>query len=570
MIADSQISPIHLQDRSRFLLSCSLIALCSATAFHGWVFRVPAMELGWRGEDDACYYYVIAKNLVAGNGFTFDGLNRTNGFHPLWLGVTAVIFGGASDDSVALRSVYVLQWLLYAVSAVGVAVLARAAMGKAGAVAAMLLFQLLPSISVSMLNGMETVLAVALVVGAFCYLNRIVAKDCAPSRLQIMLMSLLAAGSMLARLECGLIVLVIAFVFRRRWPKIRSSRWMQFVALSTAPLLAWLLFSQVHFGSITPVSGMIKRAGAMAIAARMWGSGDYLGLLNRVFELRVPSDGLAVISLSQFGIEFHAGITRAIGFVCLLAPLAVPGVRRRLGPAISAIMVFSLLIVVAGKVLFFGRPMPMYYLVPLFITFPIAFPLLFAALLPRIGGSAAPESKKSRFLSLRLARPVGVAIMTPFVLGAMARQQLHEQHRILTRQDGYFDSVYAAARWVNENTRPSDTVAAWNAGIIGFYSGRRVVNLDGYVNSVSYARQLTSHSRDLEKLIAGLQVGVLVDRISDGQSPLDRAPELAGHWREVARVEARRPNGLNGGFCAYAPVDSTAGMMRDAIDIPLD
>ena len=35
--------------------------------------------------DDTFYYLQIARNIVDGNGPSFDGINNTNGFHPLWL-----------------------------------------------------------------------------------------------------------------------------------------------------------------------------------------------------------------------------------------------------------------------------------------------------------------------------------------------------------------------------------------------------------------------------------------------------------------------------------------------------
>jgi len=35
--------------------------------------------------DDAFYYFTIARNIAAGNGITFDGLSPTNGFHPLYV-----------------------------------------------------------------------------------------------------------------------------------------------------------------------------------------------------------------------------------------------------------------------------------------------------------------------------------------------------------------------------------------------------------------------------------------------------------------------------------------------------
>ena len=44
--------------------------------------------------DDAFIYFVIARNLAAGRGATFDGLQPTNGFHPLWALRLVPFFGG--------------------------------------------------------------------------------------------------------------------------------------------------------------------------------------------------------------------------------------------------------------------------------------------------------------------------------------------------------------------------------------------------------------------------------------------------------------------------------------------
>jgi len=35
--------------------------------------------------DDAYYYLQISRNIALGNGSTFDGIGKTNGYHPLWL-----------------------------------------------------------------------------------------------------------------------------------------------------------------------------------------------------------------------------------------------------------------------------------------------------------------------------------------------------------------------------------------------------------------------------------------------------------------------------------------------------
>jgi hypothetical protein len=46
----------------------------------------------WFDSDDAFYYYKVAINFIGGHGFTFDGLNLTNGFQPLWMIICLLIF----------------------------------------------------------------------------------------------------------------------------------------------------------------------------------------------------------------------------------------------------------------------------------------------------------------------------------------------------------------------------------------------------------------------------------------------------------------------------------------------
>jgi hypothetical protein len=45
------------------------------------------------------------------------------------------------------------------------------------------------------------------------------------------------------------------------------------------------------------------------------------------------------------------------------------------------------------------------------------------------------------------------------------------------------DESYLAARWLSENLPDDATVGSWNAGVLGYYAKRRVVNLDGLINS---------------------------------------------------------------------------------------
>jgi hypothetical protein len=60
----------------------------------------------------AFYYFQIARNVAHGLGPTFDGIHRTNGFHPLWLAILTPVFGLCAGDVLPLRIVAGLAALL--------------------------------------------------------------------------------------------------------------------------------------------------------------------------------------------------------------------------------------------------------------------------------------------------------------------------------------------------------------------------------------------------------------------------------------------------------------------------
>ena len=52
----------------------------------------------WFSRDDAFYYFKVAQNITGGLGSTFDGINLTNGYHPLWMVICIPIFALARFD----------------------------------------------------------------------------------------------------------------------------------------------------------------------------------------------------------------------------------------------------------------------------------------------------------------------------------------------------------------------------------------------------------------------------------------------------------------------------------------
>lgn len=52
----------------------------------------------WFTRDDAYYYFKVAQNITEGKGSTFDGINPSNGYHPLWMMICIPVFFFARYD----------------------------------------------------------------------------------------------------------------------------------------------------------------------------------------------------------------------------------------------------------------------------------------------------------------------------------------------------------------------------------------------------------------------------------------------------------------------------------------
>ncbi|MBI5945286.1 MAG: hypothetical protein HY864_13020 [Chloroflexi bacterium] len=97
------------------LLFSAIISIHLYAAFSD-AFNLPNF---WFSRDDAYYYFKTAQNISLGLGSTFDGINLTNGYHPLWMLVCIPIFYLARFDLILpLRVLLIAIGLLNAVSAV--------------------------------------------------------------------------------------------------------------------------------------------------------------------------------------------------------------------------------------------------------------------------------------------------------------------------------------------------------------------------------------------------------------------------------------------------------------------
>jgi len=88
---------------------CGRLILYAFREMEAVVSRIP---------DDTGYFYKIALNVALGKGLTFDGINQTNGFQPLWLYMLLPLAWAMREAPVDL---YLRAALIYQLSLVAIA-----------------------------------------------------------------------------------------------------------------------------------------------------------------------------------------------------------------------------------------------------------------------------------------------------------------------------------------------------------------------------------------------------------------------------------------------------------------
>ncbi len=116
----------------------AILLVLPAVALTVHAATVPVARIVGRVPDDALFYLVIARRLLAGEGFTFDGVAPTTGFHPAWLAlVTATAPVG--DPTAGFRGLILLHGAAVVASVLlldGVLLRAGVGRGRAGVSAA--------------------------------------------------------------------------------------------------------------------------------------------------------------------------------------------------------------------------------------------------------------------------------------------------------------------------------------------------------------------------------------------------------------------------------------------------
>lgn len=391
--------------------------------------------------DDTCYYLGIARNLARGEGPTFDGLNRTNGFHPLWQLILTLPFLAGAGTDLAWRLALALTVIVWGV---GLWFLRRIVLRRWGEAAALLclLLCLWPQIYGNATSGMEVTLTFTLVLILFDQVERkrVMGLEAPPG-------AELAAGALLAliflsRLDTAFLHLAAGVYFIVAWWKGRErgrglgdflARGLRLFGPTALALIAYLLWNRLAFGSPMPISASLKSS------------------------FPVP-----VFNFWQFPIYRELGVFAILALVWTLSR------RRDVGPAVG--------------ILAWGFAGQLLYLVLFLKWAPFAYYLI-ALGLPLALLAAADFQSRLLPEGRRLCRWA----LTLLALGVLGGQVVSWSRQAY----GFQRASYEGALWARDNT-PADTVLAMrDNGIFGYFCERPCINLDGLVNDYDYQRCLS-------------------------------------------------------------------------------
>lgn len=412
--------------------------------------------------DDAFYYFQIARHVAAGAGSTFDGLDPTNGYHPLWMLVCALMFKVLPGAAAPIYGALAVGALFDVASTYVVFLITRrlSASFTAG-VCAMLIYAVGLHQILLALDGLETPVAVlTFLLTAYTCLR---VWDSPGDGKSFVLLGALWGLTFLSRTDVGAFLLPAVLVVGARATRHGGFRWAAMaVVTAVLLLLPWVAWNVATFGSMDQVSGKAYVYWNHRIYMMEHGQSSIVpGLVSRAKEM-------------TYGVIAHIMRYTPFGkLTALLFPLALALVirSRRKQEHSGGLMFWFWLVVVPiiGLVLVHGlyRWMicPHYYA-------PVAVTLLVFIV-------AGMFAVRGRWVPYAV---IGLAVANLCV-------QFHYV-KPFNADGGYFPwqrkFLLQTRKKIDDTFARGTVIASTDCGIHGYYSPHTVINVDCVVNNACF------------------------------------------------------------------------------------
>ena len=214
--------------------------------------------------DDFFYYVEVARHLACCGFSSFNGIQPTNGYHPLWLLAITALYSAFGGRLAFLVAVVLLIWLLVAGTYFAIRRAQQSLLPNAPIGVAFALFSI-TYMAVLSRTGMEISLALFFLA---VFYRRMAAQPLeSQTWRQALISGLVASCLVLSRIDCCMIVftygvlgLLAPYGTRRAY-----LRKMLFFAIGLAPVAIYLAINHFEFHTLLPISGMAKNLKTTAL-----------------------------------------------------------------------------------------------------------------------------------------------------------------------------------------------------------------------------------------------------------------------------------------------------------------
>ena len=417
--------------------------------------------------DDAFYYLQTARNIAAGQGSTFDGIHLANGFHPLWM-FMLLPFAANQLDSLSFLRVDVAICILFGLltALVLYALLVKITKSPWVSLVGTALYLLNRPAVLASVNGLETsVSSLLFTISLYLVISAQGHRSSDMIRMGICLGLLFLGRTDNAFYLSALLLVIMYKAGRKNWVQHGLTLGLTILIL-VGPWLGW---NWLNFGSIFQSS-----------------ADAYPYVLQQNFLAAGHSSGeMLVQSLQNFGTFVSSSLPNYVGSIqyayqaaVLFCLMVIIRHNRKtsqtdaMSSSCLAILALWALGILLSFVHTFIRWYPReWYFNQLLILTPITMKnaKIFSVLAVFLDVSR--RSKAMRAATILLS--VGSIVALTLVVSRFSEEAPYP-HQI---------EMLDAASWLRANLKQDEYASAFNAGIMGFFSGRRVVNLDGTINN---------------------------------------------------------------------------------------
>lgn len=438
--------------------------------------------------DDAFYYFKTAQNIFFHHSSSFDLINVTNGYQPLWMVLLLPLAAMIKTPWVFVKLAVCVNILLdLCVGLVLYRIIAKRSHLWYLPLIGFAVYFFNPAVIRASVNGMETTLSSLL----FVWLPSLtILRDTSPSELKWhrFLLGIAAGLLFLARTDnvFYIAVFILIAVFEESTIKSRFKTFLIIVSTAFVVACPWLIFSYFEFGSIVQISGIaLPYTLHEAFLAEGHSTSDVLKNSLHIFNRYITS-GLYRTPLGFTPFVFWVWILSIVTIMvmrwkitedlgCGLTVKTTNALRRIFKILVGLCVAACMLIFVHSFIRWYPRA---YYFVQIIILLAIGTSFSITHLSPKIRGMRAFAERKKylkyAFVLLLLAACLCGSLLVNTTLRYGRGRGPHQK------------DMLKAAEWLRLNSGQDEIACGFNVGIIGFFSERRVVNLDAAINNNAF------------------------------------------------------------------------------------